>query len=94
MNFGDCVLNFIFFMCSLVIAIENHYHSASGRTFDYSWTPRSELLIYGHHGSLSTFVFTLRLISHVPFWPISAYSNVVTSFTWFIWVFRPYLLVS
>ena len=25
MNFGDCVLNFIFFMCSLVVTMEIHY---------------------------------------------------------------------
>ena len=26
MNFSDCVLNFIFFMCSLVVTMEIHYH--------------------------------------------------------------------
>ena len=26
MNFSDCVLNFIFFMCSLVVTMKIHYY--------------------------------------------------------------------
>ena len=75
MNFSDCVLNFILFMCSLVVTMEIHYYRVFGRTFDHSWSPWSLLFLYGHHRSLSIFVFTLRSIFYVPFWPISAYSK-------------------
>ena len=75
MNFGDCVLKFFFFMCSLVVTMEIHYYFFFGRFLDHSWSPGSPPSIYGQHRSLSIFVFTLRPIVYVPFWPISAYSK-------------------
>ena len=75
MNFSDCVLNFIFFICSLVMTMEIHHYWVFGRTFDHSGSPWSLLYIYGHFRSSPIFVFALRSIFHVPFWPISAYSK-------------------
>ena len=73
MKFSDCVLNFIFFMCSLVVSMEIHYYCVFGRTFDHYWSPCSLLSIYGHHRSSPTLFSTLQPIFFVPFWPTSAY---------------------
>ena len=75
MNVDECVLNFILFMSSLVVTMEIHYYSVFGRSFNHSWSPWSLLFIYGPHRLFPIFVFTLRPIFFVPFWPISAYSK-------------------
>ena len=74
-NFSDCVLHFIFFMCSLVVTMEIHYYRVFGRTFDHSRSPWSLPFIYGHHRLSSIFVFTLQPIFYVPFWSIFACSK-------------------
>ena len=75
MNFGDSVLNFMFFMCSSVVTMEIHHYLVFGPTFDHSWSPWFLLSTYGHLRMLWTFVSTLRPIFYVPFGPISAYSE-------------------
>ena len=75
MNFGDCVLNFIFFMCSLVVTMEIHYYLVFGRTFDHLWSPWSALYLYGPYRLWLIFLPTIRTIFYVPFWSTFACST-------------------
>ena len=60
MRFGDCVLNNIFFTCSLLVTMEIHYYGAFGQPFDHLGFPLSPLFRYGHQRSSLIVVLTLR----------------------------------
>ena len=52
MNFGDCVLNFIFFMCSLVVTME----------IQYIEFVVEHLIICGLHGPYYEYVWSLWVV--------------------------------
>ena len=59
MNFGDCVLRFIFFMCSLVETMDIHKYCVSGSTLDHFWPAWSLVFMYEYYRSLSIFIYAL-----------------------------------